>query len=288
LAHAADKHVLHQRIDLGHPPLIAVEELGVKPMAGAGHRQVVNHASGGAEGPRSVASAVITPRVRAFIATGTNEDGHFLLEDVDKCRPNGVAHLLLDERVKGGAGGLTVERWLGILVAGSHGHLLCLMCGNSSIGCRAPFLHHLRYTTTGQFLQTLTGHPTPVTDLVFSPDEQLLATASREIIRLWNLPDGRLLHALTTIGDSVLAFSPDGTLLAAGDGAEAPQESIRMGSYVFLWDPHTATQVGRTMVRHSSAYGGTIERVRFSTSGQILGASDSDGLVHVWAVTPIP
>jgi WD40 repeat protein len=141
---------------------------------------------------------------------------------------------------------------------------------------------------TGAFLQTLTGHSTNITDLVFSPDDQLLATAGfDQRIRIWQLPEGRLLHTITTIGESALAFSPDGRLLASGDGQEAGNHGLRGNSYVFLWDPRTGARVGRTEILHADR-DGYIRDVRFSADGQLLGGADSDGIVHVWTVSPRP
>jgi WD40 repeat protein len=59
-------------------------------------------------------------------------------------------------------------------------------------------------------------HPTSPTDVVFSPDGTLIATACRDgEVRLWSLATGEELVALES--DGPVVFSPDGLLLALGE-----------------------------------------------------------------------
>jgi WD40 repeat protein len=69
--------------------------------------------------------------------------------------------------------------------------------------------------TTGTALRTLTGHTDAVTAIAFSPDGQLLASASADkTIRLWSPSTGKDLGAYN--GQQSVAFSPDGSFLATG------------------------------------------------------------------------
>ena len=70
----------------------------------------------------------------------------------------------------------------------------------------------------GGFAHTHSAH-----SVAFSPDGKLLASGSGEYsysIKLWSVPDGALVKALTgvSLGVNSVAFSPDGKVLASGGG----------------------------------------------------------------------
>ncbi|MBI3855045.1 MAG: WD40 repeat domain-containing protein [Planctomycetes bacterium] len=80
---------------------------------------------------------------------------------------------------------------------------------------------------TGKKTQELAGHEYGITSLVFSPDGTLLASGGRDTqVRLWSIPDGKLLQELGKPRGGqfkdwihATAFSPDGSRLAAADMA---------------------------------------------------------------------
>jgi len=83
-------------------------------------------------------------------------------------------------------------------------------------------------------LQSLEGHSGGVTVVVFSPDSQLLASASVDrTVRLWDLSTGASCGTLKSHSHwvSALAFSPDGQVLV----------SASYDHTVKLWDPSTAS-----------------------------------------------
>lgn len=68
----------------------------------------------------------------------------------------------------------------------------------------------------GKLLREIPGHKNQVTSVTFSPDGQTLASISVEAVRLWRVADGKRLHTIEEARGKNVAFSPDGSLLAAG------------------------------------------------------------------------
>jgi WD40 repeat protein len=91
--------------------------------------------------------------------------------------------------------------------------------------------------------QTLEGHSGPVLSVSFSPDSQLLASASVDkTIKLWDPATGELRQTLEGHSDVVesVSFSPDGQLLA----------SASYDKTIKLWDPTTG-ELRQTLEGHS-------------------------------------
>jgi WD40 repeat protein len=128
-------------------------------------------------------------------------------------------------------------------------------------------------TATLRHTLTLPSHPhqSITTLLAWRPDGGILATGSpvKEIIRLWNPENGRLLALLHSPrrGLGLLAWSPDGQTLAAATG-----ESI-----ITLWNVSTRGQ-RIELFGHTAA----ITALQWSPNGRLLATGSLDGSVRLW------
>ena len=159
-----------------------------------------------------------------------------------------------------------------------------------------------------------------VRSLAFSPIESptMLATARADnIIRVWNLETGKLMHAFSGHEDQVtsLAFNFDGNLLASGSADNT----------VKLWDTSTNTSTDKSLhefIKHGdwvnsvafhettlaragfdsaiflsnvntkkqlhqlTGHNGSVESIAFSSDGNTLASGGHDGKVLLWELTP--
>ena len=113
------------------------------------------------------------------------------------------------------------------------------------------------------------AHDGGVSDLALSRDGTLLATASSDgNVRLWSLPDGRLLHAMPGHGAPITAvrLSPDSKrLVSVGDDLTAR-----------VWD--VARGAALLTLRHNDP----IHGARLDASGDHLITTSPDGTARLW------
>jgi len=80
------------------------------------------------------------------------------------------------------------------------------------------------------------SHDGPITDIIYSPDGSLIATASKDgNVRLWDAANGSSVRTISGHNGGVnsIAFSPDGALLASGsDDRTAKLWNVADGSLV--------------------------------------------------------
>ena len=129
----------------------------------------------------------------------------------------------------------------------------------------------------------LTEHTENLLSGALSPDGQTLASggySDSNIVKLWKVADGTLLHTLEGVTDSrivSITFSPDGETIASGtrDGLSGTP-----GGLVHLWQVSDG-QLLNTLMGHTDE----VSDLVFSLDGQFLASGGwSDEIVQVWRV----
>jgi tricorn protease-like protein len=113
----------------------------------------------------------------------------------------------------------------------------------------------------------------PVTSVKFSPSGRVLSVGGYRNVRLIDAATGKLLGTLAGHADYVrsIAFSPDGTLVAAGGGSPQQFGEIK------IWNVETHELI-RTIKGHKDC----IYSVAWSPDGKLLASGSYDKQVKLW------
>jgi len=123
----------------------------------------------------------------------------------------------------------------------------------------------------GRELNHLENHDSDVYSVSFSPDGQILASASHDkTIKLWDVQTGKQITTLNghDLVNSV-SFSPDGQILASA----STDKTIK------LWDIQTGKEITTLDGHHDF-----VLSVSFSPDGQILASASRDTTIKLWDV----
>lgn len=115
-------------------------------------------------------------------------------------------------------------------------------------------------------------HPASVSWVAYSPDGQLLVTASDDsMVRVWDVKSGKLVHQLAdhTVSVKSAAFSPDGKLIASA----SEDRTVR------IWSVAIGKQVGQ-LTGHTAS----VMSAMFSPDGQQIVSASADQTVRIWDV----
>jgi WD40 repeat protein len=110
-----------------------------------------------------------------------------------------------------------------------------------------------------------------VRTLAFNENGTMLAVGTTQSITLWDVVNRRSLDT-SLVGQqgsaTCLAFSPDGSMLAAGS----------FNKSIVLWDVAARKPIGTALVGHTQQ----VRTVSFSNDGQTLASGSSDGKIILW------
>ena len=129
-----------------------------------------------------------------------------------------------------------------------------------------------------QIGDALDGHTNLVQTMVFSPDGNMLISASNDnTIRRWNVSEGKpigepLRGHVGAVYD--VAFSPDGTRFVSGGN----DTSVR------IWDVSSGQQFGEPLQGHLA----DVTSVAFRPDGSSFASASRDGTVRIWPSTASP
>ncbi len=122
---------------------------------------------------------------------------------------------------------------------------------------------------TGKPIQTLKGHQSRVTSMVFSPDGKTIASASGDnTVKIWDALTGKPIQTLIKHQSRVtsMVFSPDGKTIA----------SASVDKMVKIRDVKTGKPI--QTLRHQNF----VNSVVFSPDGRTIASASSDKTVKIW------
>ncbi|MCS1406930.1 MAG: hypothetical protein M2R45_00086 [Verrucomicrobia subdivision 3 bacterium] len=178
-------------------------------------------------------------------------------------------------------------------------------------------------TTTGDLLQTMSGHTDSIYSLALSPDGSLLATGSYDQqILLWNTAEGTRSRTLSGHQGAVfdLDFRPDGKILASasadrtiklwnvtkGERTDTLSQPLKaqhtvlfsqdgrrlyaggVDNRIRVWEiSKSAKETTNPILKTRFAHEGTILKLSLSQNGKTIVSTADDRTVKLWDIEPL-
>ena len=202
------------------------------------------------------ASCIAFLLIFSSVSCRAQSPSNSLSNTLSNCRPAPP----LPPNPKPGVGGLSLTR---------DGRTIVVAAGDGKI----RFLD----MATGEVQRTITAHTNVVYRAIFSPDEKLLASSSRDrTARIWDVASGRELHQLGGFRCSVkaVAFSSDGQTVAASGN----------DGMLKLWDVKTGAELKSLVHINSADIDMATYSFVFSRDGKKIYAGNGDGTISEWDV----
>ncbi|PSB08499.1 hypothetical protein C7B62_16480 [Pleurocapsa sp. CCALA 161] len=129
------------------------------------------------------------------------------------------------------------------------------------------------YDRTQKLIRTFSGHTESISQITYSPDGKIIASASwDQTIKLWNTHTGELIKTLKTYQDGIntIAFAPDGQTLISG----SEDKTIK------LWNTAGRPKLIKTLTGHTDS----VKVVIVSPNNKLIASAGYDNTIKLWTI----